>query len=323
MSGKWEEQETGGERYEESEAENSQALEDTLTENETQLPETDNPLQTVSAAKSHGVLNIVLSDPQQVSNKAVRLESMPSNRSLHSGRGAFQVEKNMEGTVSNLLFGEYLLRKFSMATQPNEDGALSYELEYLIGGKGSDRENLEYVVKRLLWMRTGANYLYLMTDMQKQAEAEAMAAALASLAALPVVTELVKQALLAAWAYGESVMDLRSLLQGKKVVLVKTAESWQMQLSALGKLGTPEDAGDGADMEGGLEYKEYLRMLLFLGNKDSCSMRALDLIEKNMQQSKGLTFFKVDYCVTKIQVKSIVSLRRGITYEFPTYFAYR
>ena len=42
-----------------------------------------------------------------------------------------------------------------------------------------------------------------------------MALALATAVALPMLEPVVKQVLLAAWAFGESVMDLRSLMSGK------------------------------------------------------------------------------------------------------------
>ena len=309
--------------YKETSRQTEEELNATLSENEAALPTEDNPLAAVSAAKETPLLAMILPESMTLSGKTIPLDSVVSQRSLQTGRGSFQAESNTDGTVGNLLFGEYLMQKFSLAIKPNEEGALSFELEYLIAGKGSDKDNLESVAARLLLLRMGANHLYLLSDSTKMAEAEAMAAGLATLAALPIATEIVKQALLAAWAYGESIMDLRSLMQDKKVPLVKTGESWQLELSSLLKLGTPEDQREGSDTGDGLSYKEYLRMMLFLQNKGQCSMRALDLIEQNMQRAKGLVFFRADNCVTKLNITSTAELRRGITYEFPTYFGYK
>lgn len=94
-------------------------------------------------------------------------------------------------------------------------------MEYLLEGKTSDQENLEAVLNKLLLIRMGLNFVYLQTDTAKQAEAGAMALALATAVALPMLEPVVKQVLLAAWAFGESVMDLRSLMSGKRVALVK------------------------------------------------------------------------------------------------------
>lgn len=322
-SQKWTEQEISGSESEEAMEKTEEELDTTLAENEVQLPDEENPIRAVTTAKSSPLLTMIMPKEKSISTKAVSLSDMPSHRAINHGRGTFQAADDVDGAVSNLLFREYLMQKFSHAAEENIDGALSYELEYLIAGKESDSENLEEVAKKLLLMRMGANFLYLQTDTEKVAEAEAMAAGMATVVALPVLTEPLKQAILAAWAYGESIMDLRSLLQGKKVPLVKTKESWQMGLTSLVKLGTEEDTLEGKDTEGGLKYQDYLRILLFLENQNQSSMRALDLIEHNMRQSKGLTYFRVDYCVTKLKTKSQVSLQRGITYEFPTYFGYR
>ena len=117
-------------------------------------------------------------------------------------------------------------------------------------------------------------------------------------------------------------VDIRSLLKGNRVPLVKTGDSWQLQLSGILKLGTEEDQNDGADTEGGLRYKDYLRILLFLGNKKKEGMRTLDLIEQNLRTEKGQSYFRADYCISKIELKSTRIFRRGISYQFPTCFGY-
>lgn len=63
----------------------------------------------------------------------------------------------------------YVLDHFSNAASPGADKPLSYEAEYIINGSGSDEANLEAVAKRLLLMREGANFVYLMTDAAKKA----------------------------------------------------------------------------------------------------------------------------------------------------------
>lgn len=203
-----------------------------------------------------------------------------------------------------------------------KENTLSYEMEYILEGKESDQQNLEVVVKKLLLMRSGANYLYLLTDAGKQAEAETLAVSLSTAIALPVLTGLVKQAILVAWAFGEAVMDIRALLDGKRVALIKTHDTWQLQLSGLLKLGTAEDQKEGMDAEGGLRYKEYLMFLFFLKSEQVCTMRALDLIEMEMKKKPGEETFQVDHCVTKLQVKSKCKIRRGVNYQFSTYFGY-
>ena len=83
-----------------------------------------------------------------------------------------------------------------------------------------------------------------------------------------------------------------------------------------------EDQKEGMDAEGGLRYKEYLMFLFFLKSEQVCTMRALDLIEMEMKKKPGEETFQVDHCVTKLQVKSKCKIRRGVNYQFSTYFGY-
>ena len=112
-------------------------------------------------------------------------------------------------------------------------------------------------------------------------------------------------------------------MKGSKVPLVKDDMSWQLSLSGLLKLGETEQVNDGADVKDGLEYKEYLRILLYLQKQEEVVIRTLDLIEQNLNKIHGLSFFKADLCVTKLDIETRCFLRRGIAYTFPVYFGYQ
>ena len=118
-------------------------------------------------------------------------------------------------------------------------------------------------------------------------------------------------------------MDVRSLLAGKKAAVTKDDTSWQLSLAGLMKLGTKDDAGSGADIENGIAYEDYIRMLLFLEGKEKMSMRAMGVIEQNMRSAFGQPDFRMDYCVGRMEVSTICKLRRGITYRFRTYYGYQ
>lgn len=318
----WEEQSQQSGSYEEQGSDISQELDSKLQEGESELPSENNPLENISNIKKSNLLQIVVSNPEQLSQKQISLGGLPSHRNLQKGIGRFPTKSDAQGKISSLFFCQYLLEHFGNAVDQKKENTLSYEMEYILEGKESDQQNLEAVVKKLLLMRSGANYLYLLTDAGKQAEAETLAVSLSTAIALPVLTGLVKQAILVAWAFGEAVMDIRALLDGKRVALIKTHDTWQLQLSGLLKLGTAEDQKEGMDAEGGLRYKEYLMFLFFLKSEQVCTMRALDLIEMEMKKKPGEETFQVDHCVTKLQVKSKCKIRRGVNYQFSTYFGY-
>ena len=142
---------------------------------------------------------------------------------------------------------------------------------------------------------------------------------------LPELAEGAAQGILLAWAYGEAIMDIRTLISGGKVPLVKNAEDWKLSLSGLMQLGSVGEnvaADSGKDMESGLAYREYLRMLLFLKSQDEVGMRTLDMVEQNLKIRYGQTFFRADACISRVEFHSTCNLRRGIMYDFPTYFGY-
>lgn len=328
----WKEQAQDGEQYLKEEQEADQDLNRLLEEAEGELPMEDNPLPNISNIKKSPLVDIVMPKGREISAKSIDTGALVSNRRKQTGHGTFK-DVAGEEDISVLGLGEYLLEHFSSAAVEEDEGgsgaplsgtkALEYELEYILSGNASDRENLEAVTKKLVVMRFAPNYGYLLSDGEKRAQAETLALSLCTLLAVPAVTKAVCQVLLLAWAFGESIMDIRSLLSGRRVPLLKTKESWQLALSSLLTLGTEEDTGEGKDTEGGLAYEEYLRMLLFLQDKSQTAMRSLDMIEKRLRLDEGFTWFYADYCVTKMEVESKCTFRRGITYTFKTYFGYR
>lgn len=319
----WGHQEEKGEGYLEEEKRQNEELEALLGEQQGELPSENNPIEHVGNLKQSPVLELVMPKERQVSGKTIALEETPEFRTLNQGYGEFSDVAEETGTLSVLLFGEYLLEHFAAYTDEERHGALEYELEYILAGKGSDQENLEHVVNKLMLIRYVPNYAYLQTNAEKKAEAKALALTLCSLLAVPAITEAAAQVILLSWAYGETVMDLRSLLGGSRVPLVKDDMSWQLSLSSLMSLGTEEDVKEGKDTAGGMDYRDYLRVLLFLEGKEARGLRTLGMIEQNLRKKSGLTWFKVDLCVGRMELRTECRLRREIRYQFPTYYGYQ
>lgn len=322
MTDVWKQQEEQVKEYGGKGKDQQEQLDDLLEEHDGQLPQEDNPISHIEGLKKSPILSLVMPKGSSVSEKTMDVHGVVSKRSLNQGYGDFSEVSEDTGTVDSLLFGQYLTDHFDHAVKGEGKHTLDYELEYILAGKESDRENLETVVQKLLLFRFVPNYIHLQGSSAKKAEAEALALTLCSLLAVPAITQAAAQVILLAWAYGESLMDLRALLNKTRVPLIKNEESWQLSLSGLMELGKESDLDDGQDSVQGLTYEDYLRILLFLESKETLGMRALDLIERNLRTEKGLKFFRADQCISKLEIKSMCKLRRGITYQFPTYFGY-
>ncbi len=236
----------------------------------------ENPLEWVRKVKNNGVLAFV-TDETKISDKAVDTGTCIAKRTLSAGNTVASADS---GLLDDLVwFYLYLDKYFYDYTESSEGHALDYELEYMIAGKADDKSNLKAVVRRLLLTREAANMLFLETNTVRREEAAAVALLLTSVVALPELQPVVMQGILAAWAYAESISDVRILLEGGKVKLVKTEDQWHTDIKSL---PSSVMAADGKQQTEGLTYSNYLQVLMRTVSKEKLSQRAMDMIEKNL-----------------------------------------
>lgn len=263
-------------------------------------PNLENPMDTVKELKKLSSLQLVLEHPEQISRQLVNPETLPSVRRLHTGTGT--QNENGKDLLSDVIFDEYLLSHFTDYTTASEqEQGLRYQIEYLLGGKESDTANLEFVVNRLLLIREGFNFVSMCQDSSKQAEATALATALVGFTGLPPLVEATKTGILLAWAFQESVENVKALLNGEKVPLIYGESAFQ------------QNTGEG------LSYQDYLRMLLLLENRQKKVMRAIDLIELHIRVNKQQPAFRIDACVESMQIHLEFTAPRIFFRLFPVY----
>jgi hypothetical protein len=163
-----------------------------------------------------------------------------------------------------------------------DQGALTYELEYLVAGHSADVENMKAVANRILLMRFLVNYQHAITDPGLQSEIQLMAAALAGVLQFPGAEPAVKVLLTAAISYAESLLELRSLLHGKKVALVKNSSNWNLSFSNAPKLLA--NKGSVINVSQGVSYKDYLMLFLAIRIKSKTLIyRMMDIMQVNTQ----------------------------------------
>lgn len=350
LTTRWEEQAVQAEEMEKKEKEILDGVDDLMEEAQmpdeegTEIPDepaeteklTDGgPFTCIEKIEKSGILSVVMPADMELSGREIDPDIQVSNRSLNTGKGVFPARQGTDGPEERLLFNEYILNTFSDAAsgrmQIEENGesdsteksrSLEYETEYILEGKSSDKENLESFLMKLFLVRMVLNYVYLMGDQTKQAEVSALALAVTTVLLIPEAAEVLKQLILLAWAAGESVVDIRALLSGKKAALVKSSDTWQVSLSSLLTLGSGTEQIEGDDVPDGIRYKDYLRIFLFLANPDDLNMRSLDRIEENMKTEYGMDYFRADQCITKLETENTAEILGGVTYKFPAYFGY-
>lgn len=260
-------------------------------------------LEQVSSMYQDGFLKLVVPEGKEISNRASELEEVPSHRDMKPET------VRIVNFLDHLLIDEYCGMHFKNfleeeeqqeAGQQETETVLAYEMEYFLGGKESDRENLSDAVHRLLAVREGMNLVHILTDPQKRAEARGLAMTITGVGALTPLLMITTFFVMSVWALGESLMDVRGLLAGKKIPLLKAKTDWQLELEQLLSMGKEHVVGTG-ECDTGLSYLSWLKILLFMSNIVLQEFRMMDLIQMNLRQ--GQDSFRMRRCVYQIRIQ--------------------
>ncbi|MBP5266264.1 MAG: hypothetical protein J6Z06_05525 [Lachnospiraceae bacterium] len=254
----------------------------------------ENPILKVKEWKANGVLAQVLPSDVSISGGTLS-DQRPSKRILQVGTSDVPTIRAMD----RVLYGLYLRDHLQNYTHPKHHDGLAYEWEYILNGKSSDEENLRLTVEKLLGLREVQNFIAIQRIQQCQLAAEATATALVGFTGNPAIIKGVKQGILAAWAYMESVLDVRTLLSGGKVAFVKTGDDWT---SDIANLGACFDVNTKAKQsEGGISYEAYLVAFTYLESEARIGQRCLDVVEAAICANPGYEHCRVDNLMVKGQ----------------------
>ncbi len=249
------------------------------------------------------VLSLVVPSFSDVSTKVLDTSKCVSHRELNKGNYAKPEEL---GPVDSVLFKEYLIEKCADYTTENAETALSYEVEYLINGKGSDARNLAGIVHRILLIREAVNYQQIYRDPVKMGIIRLVANAVAWLLMEPEIAEPLAKMIVAGWAYHESLKDVRVLLRGGRVPLLKDSTDFYTNMYG-------SDSGE-AITEKGLSYRDYLRAFILTANNGKLTERFMDLLELSVRKKDGNNSFRLDMCFDAWAVRAYVTSKYGYDY---------
>ncbi len=241
-----------------------------------------------------GTLSLVVGNTDEISPYEIEKDDLPSvTESYKKGSRTVDLEKVAQG--------EYCLRFFGNYVKPAKEDCLQYGVEYILGGKLSDQDNLEYVVKELVKVRAGCNMIHILSSTVKKQEASVLATSLTAWTGIPALAVLGKYVLIQAWAYCEAVIDVRDLLEGKKVPLIKTDSQWTLALEKIVSISSNVKSSNSGNT--GLEYDMYLRFLLAVQKENLQRFRCMDLIQQNLRKENDS--FRMKECIidTSIHVE--------------------
>ena len=227
---------------------------------------------------------------------------VPSRRRINAG----SCPANLYNVAEDLpVFSEYLMQKLGCYTEPVGEQALSCELEYLLFGEDSDKENLIRVTDRLMSEREEMNLRLIMNSPDMYGEAEELSERLIPESEGRDRSVCVK-ALIYAWAWAESFIEVNRLLCGGRCGFRASRSGFILPLEELESFSDYLGSGGG----NGLTYKEYLGIMLNEGSLRDSKRRFMDIVEMDMKKLENGNFV-IDGLVGYIEAKGRFLSRQG------------
>lgn len=212
-------------------------------------------------------------------------------------------------------FLSYLFIQMGNYQSSRDNSVWSCQLEYLLGGKDNDPDNLREVISELLSWRMNDNASMAFADGGLYEEALDCADGLMAVNLKPEFRQPVAESILYACAFLESISDVRCLLQGECVPLQKEAHNMSVEDVMESQLYRRGNAG-------GLSYSQYLAGFLWLEKEEVIILRTMDLMEMDIRSITQNPFFCMDDCVERFQAEIHAEGAYGKTYQVIRRYGY-
>lgn len=256
-------------------------------------PEKQSLLEQVQRIAELDLLALILPEGAEVSKGIIPMEGLPSLP--HAAENILE-----DSVVERVLTDEYI-NHFLTCFLSDEKKQIAYEREYVLGGKSTDEENLKAAAAKVLAVREGLNLIHILSDGPKRSEAWELAAAITGAAGAVPLTGIVAFFVMTVWALGEAIADLRALLAGERIPLIKTKEDWRVDLSGLLNFGEQGHLTENESHSAGVDYGGYLKMMLFMERAETLYYRVMDIIQVNIagvQQG-----FLMERCICQAKIR--------------------
>ena len=271
----------------------------------------DNFTNFIAHALQNNLLLLLVDDPDSISVTKVDKLTLPSMTTALSDETTVinegYVKESSFVTPEKILFEEYVSSIFGSYTNPKADSLLTYELEYIINGSSEDDKNLLNTAIKLIFMRGSFNASYILSDPAKRTAVKDFSQKCVGNA--PLVLQFTEFMVLSAWSVAEGIIDVKDLLLGKKVPLIKDSSSWTLSLDKITSV-SPHTISSNTG-ENGFDYSFYLKLLLVAQSELALRFRTMDLIQMNICLNYNETF-RIQNC--------ICGMKAEFSYETPNIF---
>ncbi len=278
-----------------------------------------NPADSVEDISGSNVLYYALGDKND-DFRIVDENDFISHRAYINGSGLMAYQEKPDGLAHKFLLIDYIYDKCGYYGKLKPNSSLSYEIEYIIEGKGSDMENMERIAEKIFKIRYALNMSYLLSSSSKQSEAEALAIAATSAIGLPELTEAVKYTILFAWGYAESAKDLRILYDGHGLTATKNDSSWNTPLEQM--IDFKAHLNEYSNPGGEMDYKAFLNLFMASCDTERITMHLMDIMEMDIRRTPGNSAFMMDRQVYQLTADVNVSSGYGYDCSIKRFYSY-
>ena len=200
-------------------------------------------------------------------------------------------ENAFENALGKLLVCDYISSYFSdyskrSVSSVNND--FICEKEYIIGGEKDSSENIKIVSNILLGIMFALNFMHCYSDDTKHSFASEIGAAIAAVLTRGIGAELFAILIMCGWSMAESYIDVVSLRNGEKVPVIKNSDNWKTSIDGLlSGVSGDSTVNDNSSDDFGLDYSQYLSLIVLLMPEKTLLYRIADVIEVNMSDYIG------------------------------------
>ncbi len=237
-------------------------------------------------------------------------------------QGTGVLEENGFDVTEEILFGEYILHKMGNYRNVKEDSKLDYQVEYILFGNAQDSFNYYRMQESLFLFRGAANLSMLLADRPTQEKIKTISQ---FGVLLEIPPELLQAAINICWAAAESIDDVKNLIKGEEVLLLKEPKDFSVGLGSI-IIGKPVDLTPG-DPQGDvlaikLDYEDYLRIFLYMQSPTVKVYRCMDMMEADIRLTEGNEKFRMDACADAVSMEIGMNSGYGYFYTLERKYGY-
>lgn len=247
---------------------------------------------------SEGIMTLVFPKDTAISGKYLKMTDLASDVEKIKQTPDNSDFKSDTDIIDTILFDEYIMEFMSCYGDETIDSSLDYQIEYILNGSRSDYDNLKAMVSKLMTVRLGFALTSIMRDDIRKEEALALSTVTLGITLCEGLIKLGQVVIIYVWANGEAVNDVRLLLKGNKVALIKTPTNWKTSLKQV----LNADFKEGESDKDGIDYRGYLRILLLICGKEKKIYRTMDMVEMGLND-KGYKNIRLSKLYSKVYGK--------------------